>query len=355
MACILNLNLRNPVSDLENPSHPLHEPWFASLAILRGFSLPRKTLWGNKYYGPIPSDQGYLGVDENNPDQAMYIFRKYTTASFSLQANVRSTKRNSQRNSIVNSRAVVNLSVLLWVNLFHLFWRVLSHLDLLQDSPRNLKSPTQGTIQLMTNTWNFYMFTGQSHNLQSGALLLLLCWIISSAYLAMMAEDQCQLLNTRWHSMMLEWLPSAVLSGEVLSTGLMSCPTQGGEEFWRTHPGKSEKWFSRNGKRRRRLFPRKRIFYCSLSVMERAILIASWSELSLWTVNTSVGMTSRQTRGQSHVILCSIHATKLLVCTIQYLGEVSVSVKFEFISNTVTPISNMGSMHLTPLPWRWVP
>ncbi|KAJ5087234.1 hypothetical protein N7456_010850 [Penicillium angulare] len=88
MACILNLNLRNRVSDLEKPSHPLHEPWFASLAILRGISLPRKTLWGNKYYGPIPSDQGYLGVDENSPDQAMYIF--------------------------LNSRAVVNLSVLLW-------------------------------------------------------------------------------------------------------------------------------------------------------------------------------------------------------------------------------------------------
>ncbi|CAI7657472.1 unnamed protein product [Penicillium pancosmium] len=83
MACILNLNLRNPVSDLENPSHPLHEPWFASLAILRGFSLPRKTLWGNKYYRPIASDQGYLGVDENNPDQAMYIFQKFSEKQYS--------------------------------------------------------------------------------------------------------------------------------------------------------------------------------------------------------------------------------------------------------------------------------
>ncbi|KAJ5741878.1 hypothetical protein N7533_011287 [Penicillium manginii] len=74
MACTLTLNLRHFVPDMEIPSHRSHKAWLASLALLRGFALGRAQ--EKKNYEVFPNEQGYLGVDKDRLDQAIYIFQK---------------------------------------------------------------------------------------------------------------------------------------------------------------------------------------------------------------------------------------------------------------------------------------
>jgi hypothetical protein len=72
---------------MEIPSHRSHKAWLASLALLRGFALGRAQ--EKKNYEVFPNEQGYLGVDKDRLDQAIYIFRAYASISSRSQANRR--------------------------------------------------------------------------------------------------------------------------------------------------------------------------------------------------------------------------------------------------------------------------
>ncbi|KAJ5988676.1 hypothetical protein N7481_003886 [Penicillium waksmanii] len=75
MACTVALSLREPVLEMENPSHPFFEPWRASLVLLRRMALDR--MWRSKDF-ISDCEQGYLGVDKDHPDRAIYIYRECT-------------------------------------------------------------------------------------------------------------------------------------------------------------------------------------------------------------------------------------------------------------------------------------
>lgn len=72
MACTVALSLREPVLEMEKPYHPFYEPWRASLILLRRIALDRK--WRFEDY-MSNREQGYLGVDKDHPDRAIYIYR----------------------------------------------------------------------------------------------------------------------------------------------------------------------------------------------------------------------------------------------------------------------------------------
>jgi hypothetical protein len=73
MACTVALSLREPVLEMEKPSHPFYEPWRTSLVPLRRIALDRVCR-----YKDFISDgeQGYLGVNKDHPGRAIYIYRE---------------------------------------------------------------------------------------------------------------------------------------------------------------------------------------------------------------------------------------------------------------------------------------
>ncbi|KAJ5174792.1 uncharacterized protein N7482_000669 [Penicillium canariense] len=75
MACMIALSLRDSATDMENPSHSLHNTWYKSLALLRDMGLEAPDTQPPDYSLQI-AEYSYVCVNQEHPQEVIYLYRK---------------------------------------------------------------------------------------------------------------------------------------------------------------------------------------------------------------------------------------------------------------------------------------